>query len=470
MKTEYPFHRYEPLMEDPEAFWACLARPLPACLWVNPYKTDPERLLASLREEGYEPEPLGWYPGAYRLPGVEKPGATLAFVAGWYYVQEEIALTAVVALDPQPGERVLDLCAAPGGKTAQIALRVGLEGTVVANEFHTRRLSSLRATIERLGLPQVVVTHHDGTTLPLQEGTFDRVLVDAPCSGEGTVRKRSSSWKGYRPAFVEAAQQLQRQLLQQALRLVKPGGVVVYSTCTYAPEENEAVLDAVLGDWGYVEPFSIPGLRFRPGIRQWNGRTFREDIAHAHRYWPHLNDTGGFFVARIRRTDLPMPQATARRPEPARYDTARPLEEDSPLRWFTERFGLDRSGLAPFRFWSRGREKIWMTRAQTWLPEGVNLHSAGIALLRRTHYNYKPTTAALQYFGPQIQRNAITLQHRDEARRFVTGQSLVLPGPVTWEPGYVQVRFGPYELGCGLARGTQLHSQIPKGLWVLGSD
>lgn len=127
MKTEYPFHRYEPLMEDPEAFWACLARPLPACLWVNPYKTDPERLLAALREEGYEPEPLGWYPGAYRLPGVEKPGATLAFVAGWYYVQEEIALTAVVALDPQPGERVLDLCAAPGAKPLRSPCAWGLK-------------------------------------------------------------------------------------------------------------------------------------------------------------------------------------------------------------------------------------------------------------------------------------------------------------------------------------------------------
>lgn len=465
---EHPFARYEPLLEDVEAFWACLARPLPACLWVNPVKSSPERLLEALREAGYAPEPLGWYPGAYRLPGADKPGATLAFAAGWYYVQEEIALTAVVALDPQPGERILDLCAAPGGKTAQIALRVGSEGVVIANELATRRLSSLRATIERLGLPQVVVMHHDGASLPLESGSFDRVLLDAPCSGEGTLRKRARSWKGYKPAFTETVQRVQRGLLEQALRLVKPDGVLVYSTCTYAPEENEAVLDAVLGDFGYVEPFEIPGLRADSGILRWQGRSFREDVAHARRYWPHLNDTGGFFVARIRRTDRPM--SPQKRPvEGLRYDRPQPLEDETPLRWFAERFGLEAQTLEPFRFWRRGREKIWMAWRATPVPDDPPPHSIGVALLRRTNYGYKPTTAALQFFGPQIRRNALSLASLEEARRFLSGQTLNIRPTEEVEPGYVHVRFGSYELGCGLWARGQLHSQIPKGLWVLGS-
>jgi NOL1/NOP2/sun family putative RNA methylase len=295
--------RYAAIVDDFQSLLAICQTPVPVAFWHNLLKCEGSDLHEALAHPTIALESINWWPGAWRSPHWPSPGNTVPFAAGWYYVQEEIAMTAVAALDPQPGETILDLCAAPGGKTAQIALR-NPTGTVIANELHAARMPSLTATINRLGLTQVITNQGDGRSLPLPTAFFDRVLVDVPCSGEGTLRRRRRQrpWQpdhGYRMA---AAQQ---KLLSRALDVVKPGGTVVYSTCTFAPEENEAVLDAVLGDRAEVVPFSLSGLRFQPGLTQWQGQTYRADIAHAQRYFPHFNNTGGFFVARLQRTTAP---------------------------------------------------------------------------------------------------------------------------------------------------------------------
>lgn len=456
---ESAFQRYVPLLEDPEAFWACLRTPLPPCLWVNQLKTTVEEFQAYCRKEGIELEPIAWYPGAFRLPSWERPGATLPFVAGWYYVQEEIAMVAVLALDPQPGERIVDLCAAPGGKAAQIALRVGPTGVVLANEVSRGRLSSLRTTVDRLGLLNVGVTWYDGRFFPAPDGIWDRVLVDAPCSGEGTVRK--GRWRPVTERFRQYCTTVQRALLQRALHLVKPGGVVVYSTCTFAPEENEMVLDTVLGDYGVVEPFALEGLQAMPGIRRWKGRSFREDVAHARRFWPHVNDTGGFFVARIRRTEVPLP-AMALPPAPHRWPPLQSASRTEGILWLCERFGLRPELFASYRYWMRGREILWMALPELEPPAGVVLESCGIPLLSYKRKHIKPKTAGLQLLGPMITRNVLELPDRAAALRFVNGQSQNVAADA--ESGFVHVRYCSFEIGCGLYARGQLHSQVPRGL------
>ena len=262
-------------------------------------------LAARLRARGYGCEDLGWYPGAYKLDGVPKPGRTLEHLLGTYHVQEEVSLIPSVVLASRPGELILDMCAAPGGKTAQIAVAMASEGTVVANDVRIDRLRALRSNCERLGLLNVAMTAHDGTGFPLEAGPFDAILLDAPCSCEGNVRRGIGTGDRRSSAFLTGRSGLQATLLGRAWKMLAPGGRLVYATCTFAPEENEMVLDYILGDDARIEPIRIDGLTAAPGVTEWLGQALRADCANVARFWPHLNDTGGFAVALVRKEAVP---------------------------------------------------------------------------------------------------------------------------------------------------------------------
>lgn len=295
--------RYAPIVDDLDAFLCAADRPLPRVVWANPLYGDPHAIDAEIRAECPAAEPVGWRPHTWRLPPDVRPGRWLLHTLGAIYGQEEAALWAGDLVGARPGERVIDLCASPGGKSAQIAIAMGDDGTLIANERSRGRLAALRHTLDRLGITCAIVTQHDGVRLPPLTGGYDRVLVDAPCTCEGTTRKtaggrRSAPGIGYR----DSVSQVQRALLRAGVRLARPGGTIVYATCTYAPEENEATLDAIDPADAVIEPIEPPpGLRISPGLTAWDGRRFRPDVAHAARIWPHHNDTGGFFVARLRR-------------------------------------------------------------------------------------------------------------------------------------------------------------------------
>lgn len=300
-----PFERYRPLIDDWEAFADALRRPLPTCIWANPLRTTPGALADWLHEHGFEATPLPWLDHAFRLPADADIGQRLPYVAGLCHVQEEVSLLPVPLLAPQPGERVLDLCAAPGNKTAQIATRLRNRGTVVANDISYGRVASMRSTLDRLGIANVSATTYDAANYPSESGAFDRVLADVPCSCEGTSRKQPSV-VAQREAMRDPTG-AQRAILRQAVRRCRPGGRVVYSTCTYAPEENEAIIDAVLRDVGpdalRLRPARIDGVTGCPGLTTWQGRSFHPSLAKTLRVWPHQNDTGGFFVAVLEKAD-----------------------------------------------------------------------------------------------------------------------------------------------------------------------
>lgn len=298
--TPFPaFERYRDIIDDFDAFLEVASTPLPTCVWVNTLRTTPEALEARFKLHKIPFRRSAFFEGAYILPHDIAPGASLEYLAGLYHVQEEIALTAVDAMDPQPGEKILDLCASPGNKTARIAIKTGDTGTLVGNELRAARLASMRFNLDRLGVTSVLVSNKNGSALPLSMAPFDRVMADVPCTCEGTVR-RSIVGKQTPDAIRLKMSRTQGHLLMKALKMTKPGGTVVYATCTFAPEENECVLDEILGDRGEIVPFDIPGLVHSPGLQSWQGRTFRSDIQHAQRYYPHQNNTGGFFVARIK--------------------------------------------------------------------------------------------------------------------------------------------------------------------------
>lgn len=289
--------RYRDIIPDFDAFLDFMSKPLPVTVRINTIKTSLPELLSRLERAGIGYERMRWYPLGLRLD-TEKPGRLMEFHMGLIHVQEEISMVPPVVLDPQPGERILDICAAPGGKAAQMSMQMSNRGIVVANDSSSARIVPLRANLERLGVVNAVVTSYDGRRFP--QYTFDRALVDAPCSSEGTARKYPGVIAKCSMKRSIDLQSLQVSLLRRAIQLTKPGGVVVYSTCTFAPEENEGVVSRVL-DLADVESFTIPGLRSSPGLASWNGTDYGEAVVKCRRYYPHENDTGGFFVAKLRR-------------------------------------------------------------------------------------------------------------------------------------------------------------------------
>jgi len=296
--------RYRDLIDDWEAFLAAVHRLLAPCIWTNTLRITAEGLAEWLARDGVAAEPVRWYPGAFRLPLGLSPGRLLPHAAGLCHIQEEVSLLPVALLDPQPGDRLLDLCAAPGNKTIQAAVRMEDRGTVIANDFGRRRIGLIVQNLERLGITIGAVTVYDAGNLPREIGLFDRVLADVPCSCEGTARK-SREVLSRKAKDAGWCRRVQLAILRKAFQRCRPGGRIVYSTCTYAPEENEMVVDELLrtAPPGSVRllPARVEGLRCAPGLGEWDGRRLSEGMERTLRIWPHHNDTGGFFVAVLER-------------------------------------------------------------------------------------------------------------------------------------------------------------------------
>jgi len=297
--------RYEPLVEEFDAFREACGRSLPSVVRVNTIKSSVERAKAALDEQGVGWTDREWSDTVLELD-TDSPGSTWASFHGWINGQEEVSAIPAEVLDPEPGERVWDACAAPGSKTTQLAALMDDEGLVVANDNNLGRLSALRFNTERLGVTNVAVTNQDARNFslkPFNFDAFDRTLVDVPCSCEGTIRKNPTTLDDWSIDHVRSVAGVQKGILRRAVQATKAGGTVVYSTCTFAPEENEAVLDHVLGeeDCRLVE-FDVP-LDSAPGVTEWQDETYEESVRKARRFYPHHNDTGGFFCAKLEVTE-----------------------------------------------------------------------------------------------------------------------------------------------------------------------
>ncbi len=296
-----PLDRYRPIVDDFEAFRDACERPLGTAVRVNTIKASPERAMTTLEEEGVTHEQAEWNPRVLRLE-TDNPGSTWASYHGFTHGQEEVSAVPAVVLDPQSGERVWDACAAPGGKATQIAALIDDRGTVVANDSNLGRLSALRFNAERLGATSLAVTNADARNYslsPFDFEAFDRALVDAPCTCEGTVRKNPSVLDEWSESHVRSVSGIQKGILRRAVQCTREGGTVVYSTCTFAPEENEAVVQYALDEESCrVVDFDLE-LDHSPGITEWDGETFDSSLERTARIYPHQNDTGGFFVAKL---------------------------------------------------------------------------------------------------------------------------------------------------------------------------
>jgi len=291
--------RYRTLVDDWDAFSVACERPLPIVIRTNTLRTDPARLERRLRAAGIGVTSIPWDEALF---AVDRPvGNLIEHWLGLFYVQEAVQTLPVRMLDPQPHETILDLCSAPGGKATQIAARMRNTGTLVANEPSGRRQQALLANVNRLGVLNTLLPRYRGESFPMQ-AAFDRILVDAPCSAEGTLRKERSLRSGAARHAIERLARLQKRLIVRAFDLLRPGGVLVYSTCTFAPEENEAVVAHLLDRRSAsIRPIDPP-FQAAAGTIAWGGERFPDPVAGCLRVYPHHLDSGGGFVARIERS------------------------------------------------------------------------------------------------------------------------------------------------------------------------
>ena len=317
------------LGEEYEAFLAALDRPRAVGLRLNPLKirhserpkgpalrrseesasqSKPVFQIEDLKNSSifnspfsiFHLTPVPWCPTGFFYEEATRPGLHPYHAAGAYYLQEPSAMAPAELLDPRPGERVLDLCAAPGGKSTQLAGKLMGSGLLVCNEIHPKRAGILASNIERLGIANaLVLNEHPARLAERFPEFFDRVLVDAPCSGEGMFRKHDAAFEDWSPETVAMCARRQAEILDSAAAMLRPGGRLVYSTCTFSPEENEgSVANFLERNPGFtVETTELP--YFAPGRPDWADGN--PALACTLRLWPHRLNGEGHFAAVLRK-------------------------------------------------------------------------------------------------------------------------------------------------------------------------
>ena len=407
-------------------FLNSLERPRAVALRFNPLKGERPSL-------SFVGEPVPWEPEGFYYDPEARPGLHVYHEAGVYYLQEASAMAPVALLDPQPGERVCDLCAAPGGKTTQIAGRMLGRGFLLCNEINPKRAKILSRNIERMAVPNALVTNEHPETLAQRfPGFFDRVLVDAPCSGEGMFRKEEAAITDWSEETVAMCARRQGEILHSAAKLVRPGGILVYSTCTFAPEEDEGAVAAFLAAHPEFTPEPAEAPWFAPGE---NG---------SFRMWPHKLLGEGHFAAVLRKND----GENGENPEEK--------GEKLPKQWetFAKELGITLPAGKAVNF----GPSLFLAPEE--LPDirRLKVLRPGLELGMVKKDRFEPAHALALWL-----KSCTNVQDYDpdseEIKAYLHGD--VVPSKVR---GWCLVRAGGYSIGWGKGDGTVLKNHYPKGL------
>lgn len=268
-------------------------------LRFNTLKADADALLKRLEQKKVKLEKIPFLADGYWYEAAFSLGATPEYLQGYYYLQGAASQLVAEILAPRPGERVLDMAAAPGSKTTHLAQLMKNGGVIVALDSNVQRLAALRNNCERLMVTNVVMVKKDARFAKDLGLVFDRVLLDAPCSGNYCS---DPDWFGKRRIEeIQGNARAQKELFKAAHAVLQPGGVLVYSTCSLEPEEDELVIDWVLEKFPDLELEKMDVPVGDPGIIEWDGRALNAALKKARRFWPHKTGTEGFFVAKLRK-------------------------------------------------------------------------------------------------------------------------------------------------------------------------
>ncbi len=395
---------------------------------------------------------IPWVEEGFYYGGGDRPGKHPYHEAGLYYIQEPSAMAAGEILDPQPGERVLDLCAAPGGKTSHIAERMKQQGFLVTNEIYPARAKILSQNVERMGIKNAVVTNEAPARLAERfPGYFDRVMVDAPCSGEGMFRKDPQACGEWSLENVVQCAARQLDILKSAGEMLRPEGRLVYSTCTFSPEENEGVISRFL----QLHPnFEIENVQvykgFGRGRKEWVEGAAAE-IEKTFRLWPHQLQGEGHYIAVLRKIDGE---------ESGKPKYVKTVSDPKLLKSYLQ-FAEENLAAAPTGEFLLFGEQLYLVPKDMLSLENLKVIRPGWHLGTIKKNRFEPSHAlALALAGTQVKQRFSLSKDSREILAYLKGESLPADGPKGW---YL-VEVDGYSIGWGKLSDHLLKNHYPKGL------
>ena len=446
------------LGEEYDAFLAAYEKENEKSLRFNPVKLghvdQNEKIFKT-----FHLKPVPWEKNGYYYEDEDQPGKHPWHEAGVYYIQEASAMVPGAFMDIRPGDKVLDLCAAPGGKSTKAASLLDGKGFLVSNEIHPLRAKALSLNIERMGIPNAIVTNETPEKLSAHfTDYFDYIIVDAPCSGEGMFRKNEDAQGEWSLENVKICAQRQDGILDQAAKMLKPGGTILYSTCTFAPEENEGSVTRFLArhldyEIEQLEPFA--------GMSKGNPAWYPdapESVCGCIRIWPHKMRGEGHFLAKLRQTDTGLADGFCKNG----------LEKTVPLKQVKEFETFVNETLQKERAKEILKADLYLFGDQLYqiphdMPsiKGLKVLRPGLHLGTLKKGRFEPSHAFALYLTKKDVRHAVSLDSEELlVRAYLRGETF----PCEGEKGWYLIEVDGYSLGWGKLAGQIMKNHYPKGL------
>lgn len=448
MLPEQFLNRMEQMLgEDYPSFLESYEKSNYRSLCIN-HRKDPLETVRKRAE--FLEEPVLWAEGGYYYKEDAQPGKHPFHEAGVYYIQEASAMAPVTALCARPGERVLDLCAAPGGKSTQLADAMKGEGLLVCNEIHPGRAKILSENLERMGVTNALVVNQEPAYLAERfPGFFDKILVDAPCSGEGMFRKNEEAALEWSVENVHMCAQRQSQIMESAALMLRDGGRMVYSTCTFAPEEDEGTIDRFLK--AHPE-FCLEEIKRYPGMEPGRPEFIPEgskELTKTVRLWPHKLKGEGHFMALLKKEGTPKNTPV--------YRTENGVAKRDYGEWpeFQQTY-LKKSFEGTY---VRFGDQLYLVRGECPSLQGLRVLRAGLHLGTMKKNRFEPSHALALSLRPEEAVQVLNITE-EQARKYLKGETLMADG----EKGWYLICVEGYSLGFGKLSGTVMKNHYPKGL------
>ena len=487
LPVEFTDRMRELLGEEYDAFIESYQEPRHHALRLNTLKISPEKFE---QISSFHLSPVPWIPNAFYYEEQDPASRHPFYAAGLYYLQEPSAMTPASVFDVRPGMKVLDLCAAPGGKSTALGVKLNGEGLLVSNDISGSRCKALLHNIEIFGIPNALVTNAVPARLAEHFPCFfDRILVDAPCSGEGMFRKDDSTISAWYPQKPDDCGKIQREIVTQAVKMLSPGGQLMYSTCTFAPEEDEEIVRFILNRFPQMKLCSLPRADgFSEGLTAYTihgeKRPEMPELSQCVRLWPHKIGGEGHFMALLcRKTGTDSAAAFEENAQSFKsISTTEKQDRRSGGRGSRARSGKE----TPDRQQQEILRKFLKDVRKTYKFDHLKIHEnmvfldtgeiqdnlAGIACLRNGLYmgelkkdRFEPSQAYAMTLDSQTCTRVLNLEAGDERiNRYLRGETLNLTGEETKNGnGWTLVCVSGYPLGWGKNTGSILKNKYLAG-------
>lgn len=431
---------------------------------VNSLKIERDELVKRLnRRYDIQPEIFNALSNTLKFHEREEDlGKTLEITLGYYYIQGFSSMLPAVVLDPKPGEKVLDLCSAPGSKTTQMAELMENRGTLVVSEPQLDRIKALIFNLDRLNVLNTGVIHSKGELLSkYYSNHFDKILVDAPCSGLGIMQKKIEVNQWWNLDRVNKLHELQVKLLVAAIKMLKVGGKIVYSTCTLTPEENELVIDKLLKKYPVeVMKISLP-VEHRNGFTNYQGQELHHNLNKAVRILPWEADSDGFFMIKLKKTS---PTETSDKPKWKKSYTSEFFKSDNKkvakyLSYISEVFGVDNGVLDQYNYILKRGDLFFVN--SNWNDDNLGLyHRIGTKFGTIDNKdNIVLHSNAAQILGDHITKNIYLVKDREELRIYLGG-GLIVNNEIP--QGQYVIKYNDYVLGTAIVTSGGIKSRFPR--------